>query len=445
MQKFDILICNAQILTMDSNFTEYKSGFLGISGGRISALGEMSELSNYEAVTIIDAGGKILLPGFVNTHTHIAMTVFRGVADDIALHDWLMKYIFPIEKEYVTEDLVLKGARLAILEMLSTGTTCFNDMYYFADKVGQAAAELGMRGIISEGLVDFAAPNTKTPDDGLEYNEFLIQKYKNHPLVRVGISSHAPYTCSPELLQKAENQAKTHGLNHHIHIAETEWEFQKFWDEHGVSPLQYLDNLGVISDRTVAAHGIWLTDEDISILKKRNAGVAHNPECNMKISSGAARIPELLDADVKVGLGTDGPASNNDMDMFGEMRAMALLHKFASKDPTVLPAKQALRIATKGGAELLNLDKEIGSIEIGKCADFILVETAGFAAVPMYDAYSALVYSIGSQAVSDTFVSGKHVYQNKKFPNVDVLKIITDVRELSAHIHPASSAYSETL
>ncbi len=431
MQIFDILVVHAHILTINADFTEYRDGYVGVKGNRITAIGNSSDLIDYQAKRTIDAKGKILMPGLVNTHTHVPMTIFRGVADDIVLHDWLMKYIFPLEKQCVTEEFVLTGARLAMLEMLSTGTTCFNDMYYFSDKIGQAATEIGMRGIISEGLVDFQAPSFKDPDAGFKYNDFLIEKYKNHSLISVGVASHAPYTCAPELLERTEALAQKHNLTHHIHIAETEWEFNKFWDEHACSPVQYLDNLGIISNRTIAAHSIWLTDEDLHIFKNQNVGVAHNPECNMKISSGVARIPEMYQAGIKIGLGTDGPASNNDMDMFGEMRSMAFLHKFVSGNPTVIPARQALRIATMGGAEVLNKEKEIGSVEIGKRADFIIVNTDTFSGTPIFDPYSALVYSIGSHNVTDTFVNGVHVYQNRLFPFSDVEKIKADARTLA--------------
>ncbi len=437
--KVDTLISNEHILTINNEMTVFRNGMLAVSDDKISAVGNQADLADkYEAEHQIDAGGKILMPGFVNTHSHIAMTVFRGIADDIALHDWLYNYIFPLEKQCVTTDLVLKSTRLAILEMIRTGTTCFNDMYYFSDEIAKASKELGMRGIIAEGLIDFPTPNFSSPEEGLAYTEDLLIKYQTDDLINVAVGVHAPYTCSPDLIRNAKALSEKYKANYHIHLAETEWEFNLYREKHNLTPTEYLEKLDVFSDRFIAAHGIWLTDNDINILKKHNAGIAHNPECNMKIASGAARLPELLKAGVKTGLGTDGPASNNNLDMFQEMHTMALLHKFVSKDPTVIPAKEAVRIATAGGAEVLNMSDKIGSIEVGKQADFILIDTSNTMSIPMYDPYAALVYSLQSNSVSDTFISGKHLYKNHKFENIDTEKIFADVLELSEKIKVVS-------
>jgi 5-methylthioadenosine/S-adenosylhomocysteine deaminase len=432
----DLIIKNGIIVTVNSQRDVYRNGFLAIKGDKIVKVGKISELEGkYSAKETIDAKGKIIMPGLVNTHNHLAMTVFRGFADDLHLLDWLNKHIFPAEAKFITSEVVRLGSEMAMIEMLQSGTTTFNDMYFFSEEVAEAALKIGMRGIISESFADFPVPNCPTPNHTEAYIRKLVEKYKNSDLIDVGIAVHSPYTCQPELIQRGMKIADEFKLNYHIHVAETKWEFDKIKSEKGMTPVQYLDELGVIKQNTVSAHSVWLTDEDIQIMTDRQAGVAHNPECNMKLSSGIAPIPKMLEAGVKVGLGTDGTASNNNLNMFEELRTMTLLHKLNSGDPTVIPAKQAIQIATLGGAKVIGKDKEIGSFETGKKADIILIDITKSNTTPLYEVYSSLVYSINAKDVTDVIINGKQIIRNSILLTIDEEEVKYKVNDLSKNIY----------
>ena len=431
----DIIITNGQILTIDKEGKIINNGAIAIDKDIIIAIGNSDEiLQKYTSGQIIDAQGKIVMPGFVNSHTHLAMTVFRGIADDITLLDWLHKYIFPAEAKYVTPKMVEIGSKLAMIEMIQGGTTCFNDMYYYEDEVAKAAIEIGMRGIVSEGLIDFPAPNSPTPQDGINYTKMLIDKYKNNSLVTVGVAVHAPYSCSDDLIVAAKEFAETNNVNYHIHVAETQWEVDTIKEEQNLTPVEYLDSLGVLSENVIAAHSVWLTPEDIEKYAKNGVGVAHNPVCNMKISSGVAPIPELLTAKVKVGLGTDGAASNNNLSMVQEMNTMSMLHKFTKMDPTVISAEDIVRIATIGSATVIGKVKEIGSLEVGKKADIILIDTSYPNMTPYYNPYAAIVYSMLGNEVSDVIINGKIILKNNVILTINEEKIKKQVTEMAKNI-----------
>lgn len=441
----DLIISNAMILTMDRNNELYLSGALAIKGDKIVAVGKTSRiLEKYSAPTVMDGAGKLVMPGLVNTHTHVPMTIFRGYADDLPLHEWLYDYIFPIESKFVTKDNVKVGTSLAIAEMLRSGTTTFNDMYYFADEIAKLVDESGIRAVLCESVINFPAPNSPTPEDGIRTSEKLIEKWGNHPRISISVGAHAPYSCSPALLKRAKALADAYSTPFNIHVAETLKEFKDSMERYRLTPVAYLESLGVLDRNVVIAHGVHLTKDDIEILAQRGVSVAHNPECNMKLSSGVAPIPELLKAGVKVGLGTDGAASNNDMDMLHEMNTAALLQKITYKDPTVMDARTVVEMATIGGAHALGMQNEIGSLEVGKKADIIMLDLQQPHAHPVYNIYSLIVYSLKGADVDTVIVDGKILMTNRRFINLDVVAMYSKVEELASKIRDHGKIKNKT-
>ncbi len=430
LKETSIIIKNGIIVTVDSIGTILPNGAIAIDGDKIIAIGKNEEILNkYRSENIIDAKGKIVMPGLVNCHTHLSMTLFRGLADDLELQDWLTKYIFPAETDFMNAESVELGAKLAMIEMIRSGTTTFNDMYFYEDIVAQVAKKIGMRGVVSESLINFPVPNSNNSDIGIEHIRKMTKKYKNDSLITVGLAVHSPYTCSPELLKKAKNVAKELNLNYHIHVAETKWEVDTIYKLYKMTPVEYLDKLGVLDSKTIAAHGVWLTDSDIKIFANRGVSVAHNPECNMKLSSGAAPIDKMNELNCNVGLGTDGVASNNNLNMFEELHTMALLAKLSTKKPTSIPAEKAIRIATIQGAKLLGKEREIGSLEVGKKADIILINMNRPNTTPLYNVYSSLVYSVNANDVSDVIINGKFVMKNFTMLNINEDEVMSEVRK----------------
>jgi 5-methylthioadenosine/S-adenosylhomocysteine deaminase len=426
------IITNGIIVTVDSIGTIFPNGSVVINGDEIVAIGTSAEIAKiYYSDNIVDAKGKIVMPGLINCHTHLSMTLFRGIADDLELKDWLEKYIFPAEAEFMNAENVEIGSQLAMIEMIHTGTTTFNDMYFYEDKVAEVAKKIGMRGVVSESLIDFPVPNSKTSDEGISHIRKMVEKYKNDSLITVGLAVHSPYTCGPDLLKKAKKVATELNLIYNIHVAETKWEIDTINKLHHLTPVEYLDKLGVLDHKTIAAHGVWLTDNDINILSKRGVSVAHNPECNMKLSSGAAPIVKMVELNCNIGLGTDGVASNNNLNMFEEMHTMALLAKISTGNPTSIPAEKAIRIATIGGAKLLGKEKEIGSLEVGKKADIIIINANRPNTTPLYNVYSTLVYAINANDVNDVIINGKFVLRNSNILNISEEEVMSNVRKKS--------------
>jgi 5-methylthioadenosine/S-adenosylhomocysteine deaminase len=438
------VIRNAMVLTMDKEFNFYMKGFVVIKDDRIVALGEEKDFNaNYHALQEIDGTGKLLMPGLINTHTHVPMTIFRGYADDMPLYEWLYDYIFPVESQFITKENVCIGSKLAIAEMLRGGITTFNDMYYFVDEIARLVDETGIRAVLSESIIDFPVPNSPTPEYGLKNTEYLIKKWKDHPRITISVSAHSPYSCSASMIQNAKALADLHKVPFNIHVAETIKEYNDSVEEHGFTPVAYLDSLGVLGENVIIAHGVHLTDNDIDILARSGTSVAHNPECNMKLSSGVAPVPKMLKAGVKVGLGTDGVASNNDMDMFDEMNTAAILHKLHQHDPTVLDARTVLHMATLGGAKVLGMEKEIGSLEAGKKADVIILDMMQPHAHPLYNIYSLMVYSMKGSDVETVIVDGKIVMQNRKFMHLDEKGLYQRVEEIATQIRSKSIVVNE--
>lgn len=438
----DIIISNAMIVTMDEDSRIIENGAIVIIGDKIHALGTMDEiLEEYSAPKIIDGRNKLVMPGLINTHTHSPMTIFRGFADDLPLQEWLYEHIFPVEAEFINKENVIAGSKLAMLEMLKSGTTTFNDMYYYADEIAKVAEKAGIRAVISEGLIDYAVPNSETPEQGIEYTEKMIQKWADHPLVTICVAAHAPYSSSADLIKTSKALADKYNVPFNIHVAETKKEFDQMTELYGLTPVEYLDSLGVLGENVVAAHGIHLTDRDIEIFVERGVGIAHNPECNMKLASGVAPVPAILAKGGKVGLGTDGVASNNNLDMFDEMKIAAILHKLFNNDPTVLDAKTAIELATIRGAEVMGMDDIIGSLENGKKADMIIIDLNTPHAYPLYNIYSQIVYSLKSSDVETVIINGKIAMEQRNILNLDEESIFESIKTISEKIQK----YAETL
>ncbi len=433
MNSSDILVLNGKLLTMDSRGTQFKNGAVAIEDKKIVTLGPADNFSSWNASRIIDARGGIIMPGLVNAHTHAAMTCFRGLADDLPLMTWLNDYIFPAEAKLDYEK-VYCGTLLACAEMISSGTTCFCDMYLFEDAVASAAKHAGMRAVVGEVLYDFPSPNYGPIEQGFAYIEMLIEKWKNDPLISIAVEPHSPYLCSPDLLKRASFLAEKNNIPLVIHVSETESEVRKSREKHGLTPVGLLADLDVLSPNLLACHCVALTNEDISLLRRFDVKVSHNPESNMKLASGIAPIPELLKAGVCVGLGTDGCASNNDLDIFLEMDTAAKLHKVNTFDPTVMDAYTVLKMCTIDGARSLGLDDITGSLEPGKRADIIIIDTHKPHLTPMYNPISHLVYAVKGSDVTTSIINGKIVMENGRLLTLKLEDIIEKVNIIADEI-----------
>src|SRR5450759_2863244 len=397
------------VITMDAQRRVIEHGAVAIKGDRIVAVGTKSEIdARFQPKQRLDRPDAILAPGLINTHTHAAMSLFRGIADDLKLQDWLEKFIFPAERKNVTADFVRWGTRLGCLEMLLSGTTTFTDMYYFEDVVAEAAKEAGMRGVLGETIIGFPVADNKTPADALAYTERYLKRFQNDALITAAVAPHALYTNSEETLKAARALANNYHAPLVIHLSETRKENDDELAKRHTTPTKTLDDLGIWNGRSVAAHAVWVDESDMAILKSRGVGIAHCPSSNMKLASGVAPVTRMLALDLAVGLGPDGPAgSNNDFNMFEEMDLAAKLQKVISGDPQALPATQAFEMATIGGARVLGMEKAIGSLETGKKADLIAVRIDAPNAVPLYSVYPQMVYSLKAGDVAQVMVNGR--------------------------------------
>ncbi len=427
----DLVVSGHYVVTMDAQRRIIENGAVAIRADRVVAVGTRAEIDrNWQPKQRLDKPNALITPGLINTHTHAAMSLFRGIADDVKLQDWLNNYIFPAEAKNVTPDFVRWGTRLASLEMLLSGTTTFTDMYYYEDVVAEAAKEAGIRGVLGETIIKFPVADAKTPEDGLKYAEKFLVRFKGDPLVTAAVAPHAPYTNTDETLKAARALANKYGAPLIIHLSETKKENDDMQAARHMSPTEMLNSLGFFNGRTVAAHCVWVNDRDMAILKAHNVGVAHNPSSNMMLASGAAPVVDMLKRGIAVGLGTDGPAgSNNDFDLMEEMDLAAKLQKLVRNDPEALTAKQAFEMATIGGARALGMEKEIGSLEAGKRADLISIDLDAPNAVPMYDVYSQLVYSLKGSNVIDVVVNGREVVKDKHCLTLDQAAIVAKARE----------------
>ncbi|MDQ6663474.1 MAG: amidohydrolase family protein [Acidobacteriota bacterium] len=432
----DYILSARYVVTMDAQHRLIENGAVAVRNERIVAVGTKSEIdARFQPKQRIDDPNALLAPGLIDTHTHAAMSLLRGIADDLNLQDWLQKFIFPAEARNVSPDFVRWGTKLACLEMLLSGTTTFTDMYYFEEVAAEAAKEAGMRGVLGETIIGFPVPDAKTPAAALQYAEHFLARFHNDPLIVPAVAPHALYTNSDETLKASRALANRFNAPLLTHLSETKRENDEIAAKRHMSPTQVFDSLGFFNGRTLVAHAVWVDDHDIAILKSRNVGVAHCPSSNMKLASGAAPVVKMLAAGLNVGLGPDGPAgSNNDFDMFEEMDLAAKLQKFVTGDPRALPARTAVEMATIGGARALGMESQIGSLEAGKRADLIAMRLDVPNAVPLYDVYSQMVYALKGSNVNYVMVNGKLIVRNQKCLTLDSAQILAKARQFGVQV-----------
>ena len=434
----DLLLTGGTVITMDRAARVITNGAVAVDGADIVAVGSAAEVASaITALEIVDTSGRIVLPGFVNTHTHAPMVMFRGLADDVALKEWLEQYIFPAEAKTVTPEFVRVASALAVLEMIRSGTTTFVDMYYFAEVIAEVVAEAGLRAVLGQTVIQFPAPDAARPADALARADAFIQAWAGHERITPAVAPHAMHTLDEATLVLVRDLAMRHDVPILIHLAETEDELRIAQERYGRTPTSYLESIGFWGPSVLAAHGVWLSEVDIDILRRRGGGVSHNPESNMKLASGSAPVPEYLAAGVDVGLGTDGAASNNDLDMFEAMRFASLLHKLQRRDPKAVSAQASLQMATIGGARAIGLESEIGSIELGKRADLIVVSMAAARQTPMYDPISHLVYATRGDDVIMTIVHGRILMRDGRVLSLDEPAVLAAARRLAAEVSEA--------
>jgi 5-methylthioadenosine/S-adenosylhomocysteine deaminase len=425
MTSIDLLIRNGTVLTEDADGTRIPSGAVAVSGEKIQSLGPMENYDTMEANHQLDAHGGIIMPGLINTHTHLPMTIFRGLADDLPLDTWLNEHIFPAEQKYIQPDTVKHSTRLACAELLLSGTTTCCDGYFYEDAVAETVSQTGLRAVLAQGVIDFPAPGVTDPSLNIEHATSYIRKWQDrNPLIRPSIFCHSPYTCSPETLKKAKAAADFHKCLFQIHVAETETEWRQIHTEQQTTPVQYLDKLGLLNENTLLVHTIWVNQKDIDIIADRGSAISVTTESEMKLASGISPIPKFLKAKIPVGLGTDGCASNNDLDLFQEMDVTAKLHKVNSMDSSILDAGTVLKMATIEGAKAIGLDREIGSLEAGKQADIIILNTRHPRLIPLYNPISHIVYAMNGSDVRDVIVAGKILLQDRKLLTLELDDIL---------------------
>ena len=433
-----LVVTNGIVVTVDRDRRVIQRGGVAIDGRDIVGVDTAERIAEaYRGRDTIDARGAVIMPGLINTHTHAPMVLFRGLADDLALMDWLQKYIFPAEAKTVSPEFVRVGTRLAALEMIESGTTTYTDMYYFEDEIARATKAAGLRGVLGETIIGFPVPDAKTPADSLALTERFAKAFANDDLITPAVAPHAMYTNDTETLKACRALADRLHMPLITHLAETNDEVKTANDKYHMTPTAYLESIGFFGPRTLVAHAVHVTPADIQMLAARHVGVAHNPESNMKLASGIAPVESMRRAGVVVGLGTDGAASNNDLDMFEAMRQAAFLHKLVNDDPRAIPAPIAVEMATIDGARALGMDKEIGSLEAGKRADVIVVSMASARQTPMYNAVSHLVYVTRGDDVRTTIVNGRVLMRDRKLLSLDEPSVLADARAYADKVRAA--------
>jgi 5-methylthioadenosine/S-adenosylhomocysteine deaminase len=435
------IVAGGIVVTVDGARNIYNPGAVAIDGTTIVGVGTAADIAaRFKAAEQINTVGSIVIPGLINTHGHAPMVLYRGIADDLRLQEWLEKYIFPAEAKTVSREMVRAGTRLAALEMIQSGTTAHADMYYFEEEIARVTKAAGMRGVLGQTVIQFPVADAKTPQEGLARAEAFIKEFAKDDLIVPAVAPHAPYTLDAKDLLASRALAAKYGVPIIIHVAENEAELTNSKNAHsGMSPVAYLQSINFWGPRTLANHMVWADAADIKLLASHGVGVSHNPESNMKLASGIAPVPELLAAGVSVGLGTDGAASNNDLDMFEAMRFAALLHKVKTGDPRALPAAAVLEMATVNGARALGLDKQIGSLEVGKRADLIVVSTSSARMTPMYDAVSHLVYAARGEDVRTVMVNGRVLMRDRKMLTLDEPAVLAEARKFADLVRSAVS------
>ncbi|HSW63512.1 MAG TPA: amidohydrolase family protein [Dissulfurispiraceae bacterium] len=437
MQSIDALLCGDTVITMNDGMDIIQNGAVAVHGGTILAVGSYPELIEYYAPkTVFDGKGKVLLPGFVNAHCHAAMAYFRGLADDMHLKEWLEQHIWPAENRLLSAEFVADSAELACLEMLKGGITTVNDMYFFGEATARSAKNMGMRAVVGAGIVDFLTVAGHSVDDYLAKAEEFIQAWSDDPLVSGCIAPHSAYACGPDTLKRVKEMADRLGCLIHLHVSETAWEVGEIQTRHGKRPVEHLESIGMLAPNVVAVHCVWLDDAEIEIFARRGVGVAHCIESNLKLASGFAPVAKMLKAGVKVAFGTDGAASNNDLNMLGEISTAAKVHKALADDPTVLDAKTALRMATRIGAEVLGLSDKVGSLVPGKRADIISFDMRKPHLSPLYDPYSHIVYAARPTDIDLVMVDGKVLVQSGRAVACDEDAVLRKAEEWKTKISP---------
>jgi 5-methylthioadenosine/S-adenosylhomocysteine deaminase len=435
----DMIVAGDYVVTMEGNADVVKDGAVVVDDGMIVAVGRYEELAaRYHAREVIAGDGRVVLPGLINGHTHAAMSLLRGIADDRELIDWLNNYIFPTERRFVDADFVRVGTELACWEMIRGGTTTFVDMYYFPESVARAVESCGLRALVGPSVIDQKSPDATNAEESLRLASDFVSRWKgrNNRIVPI-IAAHAIYTLKPEQLVAARAKAQELGVPISIHISESRFEIDYSLKNYGKTPVKELEDLNFFAGPTIGAHLVWPTAEEIAILARRHVGVIHNPTSNMKISSGVAPVTQMLKEGVAVGLGTDGPATNNDLDMWEEMRLAAFLQKVSTMDPQVIPASTALNMATLGGARAIGLDQEIGALTVGRRADLIQVSLSDVHFTPLYDVISHLVYVADEQDVRNVVVDGKLLMREGKILTVDEKRVRSEAEAIAARIRAA--------
>ncbi|MFQ5341708.1 MAG: amidohydrolase family protein [Anaerolineae bacterium] len=440
MEKVDIILSGGAVLTMDAQFSQFDPGAVAVRGGEIVAVGPADGIaSGYEAAEVVDCSGKVVLPGLINAHTHVPMALLRGLADDLRLDVWLMGYIMPVEREFVRPDFCWLGTQLACAEMIRAGTTCFADMYYFEEAVADATAQAGLRAVCGETILKFPAPDAMSYDESLARTRDFIQRWKGHRLITPSVAPHAPYTSTPEMLRAASDLALEFDMPLQIHVAETAHEVEEMRATHGMATVPWIEQYNVLETKAVAAHCVHLTEDELMTLLQYDTGVVHNPTSNLKLSSGFAPVARMLEMGLNVGIGTDGVASNNDLDMFEELRLAALLAKAVTLDPTALPARQALEMATIMGARVLSLDRLTGSLEPGKRADVIVVDLNTVHNAPPFRRdegliYSQLVYAGKADDVIHVMCDGVWLMRDRVLLTLDEQALMAEARRVAQRI-----------
>jgi len=430
-----ILIKGGVVLTINPSEDIFPAGYVLIEDDTIKSIGTITEAPPDGTVDkVIDARDGLIMPGLINTHTHAAMACLRGLADDLPLETWLNDYIFPVEAHYVNPEFVYQGTRLAGIEMIRSGTTCFADGYFFEAEAARAVSQLGLRAILGQGILDFPTPDVPNPDFNLKNGKNYLERFPASPLIAPTLFCHSAYACKPETLQEARKVCTDHGIPLLIHLAETEAEIMKMMSRYGVSPVKHLLTLGVLDGETIAAHCLWISPEELFVLKAKKVRVAHCPESNMKLASGVAPVPDFLKFGIPVGLGTDGCASNNNLDLLSEMDTAAKIHKLARKDPSLMDAKTVVKMATIGGAEVLGLYDKIGSLELRKKADIIIMDWKQPHLTPVYNYYSHLVYSASGHDVRTVMVDGTVIMHNQQILTVNEKEVISEVEKIGEEI-----------
>ena len=435
MREVDTIITGGAILTLDRHNLRIEDGALAVDGDSIVKTGSAADINKqFVARQIIEANDCLVMPGLINGHTHAAMSCFRGMADDLELMDWLGDYIFPAESKNVDPELVYWGSLLANAEMIKSGTTTFCDMYLFEEETAQAAKQAGVRCLLGEGLFDFPSPNAQTPAEALAYARKLLDKWDGDPLINFFIAPHSLYTCSPDVLAAAKQLADEYQIIYGLHLLENEAERSQLQHKYGKKTLHFLKDTGYLTERFLSFHCVCVDDEDMRLLADHGCRVVHNPESNMKLASGIAPVTAMMRTGVAVGLGTDGCASNNNLDMFQEMDTAAKLQKVSSLDPAVMDARTVVRMATCDGAQVLGLGNITGSLEVGKKADIIIIDLNKPHLTPLYNEYSHIVYAVGGADVDTVLINGKVVMRKRELLTIDEGAVIAEVKDIARRI-----------